>query len=546
MAVFDADRLVGQTLGRRYRLSRLLRQRDDFYSFEALDILSGKVVVVRIVHAGMPAHGEHYAATILTSVTHPRLVAYSDGQHHSLNVLGSKRLSLVRDKKVTSLKDEVRRRLYSPGGFRLGTVAQDILEGLEALHSHSLAHGDLKPNNVFLQDDGRWQLADYGLDTLDVKSSSPFDDWDVKFVSPELLTGGRGSTASDVFSFAQILLWLAGSDALGANDPHLIHRDAWRWSLRIATSRDPEMRPSASALYDVLFSDGSNAVREALKLIDSKQMYELAHRDYLKRVELVGPSRPNADESGPAIFKAITRLRSDVERHPYISLGLNRIETIARYVSSLSLILPAEPPFHSTWHQMLTDTSERDHLYELGFDLDSDWTESIFSRYQAIGSGDLATSLPEEAMTPEIRAALQPSAADLLVRFKDELKLARRLRSEIMTEEDLLYSDEVAAVLSRYSPLITADEVRNMEQSKLLLAIHDHDRSLFPAFQFNPGTGTVYSAISAVNEVLYRGSGWGVLMWWRRFNRALGAIPQNVLSEEMADEIVRVAKLSLA
>jgi hypothetical protein len=132
-----------------------------------------------------------------------------------------------------------------------------------------------------------------------------------------------------------------------------------------------------------------------------------------------------------------------------------------------------------------------------------------------------------------------------LANFKRELDLARHARAEILAEEELLYSEEVAALLATSTPGITADEVRSLEQSGLLLALHDYDRALFPRFQFDE-TGTRFPAIALVNQVLRRdGGGWGIVAWWRRPRRGLdGRSPKDVLGEHEPEFFLDLAQSS--
>jgi len=50
--------------------------------------------------------------------------------------------------------------------FEVGRVALDVLDVLEAAHSHAIVHRDIKPENVFLLKDGRVKLLDFGIARL--------------------------------------------------------------------------------------------------------------------------------------------------------------------------------------------------------------------------------------------------------------------------------------------------------------------------------------------------------------------------------------------
>src|SRR5581483_5309422 len=46
---------------------------------------------------------------------------------------------------------------------RVVQLARDLLEALSFVHRHGMIHRDLKPDNVWLTDDGRAKLGDFGI-----------------------------------------------------------------------------------------------------------------------------------------------------------------------------------------------------------------------------------------------------------------------------------------------------------------------------------------------------------------------------------------------
>ena len=96
------------------------------------------------------------------------------------------------------------------------TVACLALEGLEELHQRGIVHGNVKPSNIFLIDDGlvfqdHVKLLDPGL-TLpglgqlrEDPGVAPLGVQDIAFLSPEQLAGEEPDTRSDMFSLATVL-----------------------------------------------------------------------------------------------------------------------------------------------------------------------------------------------------------------------------------------------------------------------------------------------------------------------------------------------------
>lgn len=94
---------------------------------------------------------------------------------------------------------------------------KDIAEGLKYLHKHPVAHGDLTPSNVLIDDDERAVLTDFGLSVIlggFTNLSVTYSDAKIgaqAWAAPELFfdpPDGKGpnpSPPSDVYSFACIM-----------------------------------------------------------------------------------------------------------------------------------------------------------------------------------------------------------------------------------------------------------------------------------------------------------------------------------------------------
>ena len=103
---------------------------------------------------------------------------------------------------------------------RVVSIGSQIAAGLAAAHAAGVVHGDLKPANIIITDDGMVKILDFGLAARFHVSSSdddtlpaPSDDRSTvvgtpAYMSPERANGEPATEASDVFAFGLILFEL--------------------------------------------------------------------------------------------------------------------------------------------------------------------------------------------------------------------------------------------------------------------------------------------------------------------------------------------------
>lgn len=158
-------------------------------------------------------------------------------------------------------------------------IAVPLLDALACVHAQGVVHGDLKPSNVMLGDDGL-RLFDFGLGLaldgplagLPHLSHGRFEAWTPAYAAPELFEGGTPSTASDLYAVACVLYELITGRHPFERVPSLKARDqgmqlpakappgmpgkAWA-ALRRALAFDPEQRRvDAGQLRDAFAAQG--------------------------------------------------------------------------------------------------------------------------------------------------------------------------------------------------------------------------------------------------------------------------------------------------
>ncbi|EIW87470.1 hypothetical protein CONPUDRAFT_46313 [Coniophora puteana RWD-64-598 SS2] len=118
---------------------------------------------------------------------------------------------------------------HSPDAIR-ESLLYDISLGLEYLHTQSIIHGDMKPENVFVALDGRACIGDYGLASVNSASqnwttkSRSLNSGTLRYQAPELFKDAQIGRATDMYAFgciiyevSQITTWLVVQPPLTKN-----------------------------------------------------------------------------------------------------------------------------------------------------------------------------------------------------------------------------------------------------------------------------------------------------------------------------------------
>jgi serine/threonine protein kinase len=87
--------------------------------------------------------------------------------------------------------------------MQVGRIMEQVLEGLAHAHQHGVLHRDIKPSNIFLCDDGRIKLVDFGVARAADNSRATRTGQLVgtmDYIAPERFTANGGGPASDVYA----------------------------------------------------------------------------------------------------------------------------------------------------------------------------------------------------------------------------------------------------------------------------------------------------------------------------------------------------------
>jgi serine/threonine-protein kinase len=123
-------------------------------------------------------------------------------------------------------------------------IAEEMAKGLAHAHQRGVLHRDLKPANVFLCEDGRVKLLDFGLAHL-LGTEGVSGAGTPAYMAPEQARGQEVDQRADVYAAGRVL-----GDMLGERRPRRLEK-----AVALATSTDPAARPrDGQAWLDLLLT----------------------------------------------------------------------------------------------------------------------------------------------------------------------------------------------------------------------------------------------------------------------------------------------------
>lgn len=215
----DREDLVGAIVASRYRLQSLRPGGADTNSvFEALDTRDGGLVVVRLVAIHPVTDGESTAGegdtTLPTESMKRQLLAVAGVSHPVLVTPLDWGETVLRDERfvfvVTEKLEGVSLRELLDRGRRLSAsqaivLALDLCRGLHHLHQLGIAHGDVRPANVFVSPNLRARLAGLGVKGS-VGGAASLSIEQARYAAPEFAVDATASPEGDVYALALTVL----------------------------------------------------------------------------------------------------------------------------------------------------------------------------------------------------------------------------------------------------------------------------------------------------------------------------------------------------
>ena len=261
---------IGQLLDGRYRVESLIARGGMATVYLGTDTRLERTVALKIMHAEL-ANDEDFVrrfvgeARSVAQLSHPNVVTvYDQGADGQVLYLA---MEYVPGRTLRDLLNS-RGRLSPREAL---DIMAGVLGGLAAAHDAGIAHRDVKPENVLLNDSGAVKVADFGLARLLAgvsQTKSGMIIGTAAYLAPEQVAGGAADARTDVYAAGVMLFELltgrqphTGDTPLAVAYKHVNEvvpppssvvpglPPALDALVALATSRDPELRPGDAGQF---------------------------------------------------------------------------------------------------------------------------------------------------------------------------------------------------------------------------------------------------------------------------------------------------------
>ena len=195
--------------------------------YSGFDDKNDRAVALKVMMADLEGDSEtrerfYREAKIAGRLQHRNLISvYDMGEDEG-------RLFMVMELLQGDTLNDYLKKNSSPGLETCLDLMGQMCEGLAVAHAHGIFHRDLKPGNLFIQDDGSLKILDFGVARLadSNMTASGFIVGTPDFMSPEQARGKEIDHRSDIFSTGAVFYYiLSGRKPFAAADlPAVLHK----------------------------------------------------------------------------------------------------------------------------------------------------------------------------------------------------------------------------------------------------------------------------------------------------------------------------------
>jgi serine/threonine protein kinase len=240
-------------------------------------------------------------AQVIQLLSHPNIVSV----HEVIDEPGSEGPSLVMEYvQGSTLEAFLKGGKPLPSDFTL-SIAVQVARALEHAHAMGVIHGDIKPGNILISDDGEQaKIADFGIAKMMTEIGDPQHRLygTPRYVSPEQILGQKADQRSDLFSLGVVLYeMLTGRSPFAGQTSREITNEIARGGADLSAEALQDVpEPLRAVLGRALERDPANRFQSARQMAESIEnpQQESAETDTVATQdlsELVVPEIPDLD-----------------------------------------------------------------------------------------------------------------------------------------------------------------------------------------------------------------------------------------------------------
>ena len=193
---------IGSLVDARYRISARVGHGGMAEVYEGVDIITKKVVAIKLIRKDVmnnPVNLKRFKneATIAASLNHPNIVkVYNHGTVDGIPYIANEFI------KGQNLKEVLDFRSALPVPEAVDYMLQ-LAGALSYAHQRGIVHRDIKPDNIYVMNDGTVKLGDFGIAQAGPEEFSEGQNeivGSVHYLAPEISLGKPASALSDIYS----------------------------------------------------------------------------------------------------------------------------------------------------------------------------------------------------------------------------------------------------------------------------------------------------------------------------------------------------------
>ena len=490
------DPLVGRMVDGRYHVESRIARGGMATVYLALDRRLDREVALKVMHPDLTGDEDFVSrfireARAAARLSHPNVVqVYDQGGDGDLLYLAMEYLpgrtlrESLSERGALTIRESLR-------------VLEPVLDALAAAHRAGIVHGDIKPENVVLTDDGRAKVADFGLARAGAATLTTAAPGRLlgtaAYLAPELLTRGIADARADVYA-AGILLFemLTGTQPFTGDDAAQVAR-------RHVVEAVPE--PSSLAAHIPVELDDlvamATAVDPDLRPANAEQLLALTRAARQAVPESVLDVRPSAPRSSPESTTQV--VAGDLVRHDTRALAVPPPHAMVQH----GYEVPAAEPLPGT-RRRRRGRRLAVVLAVLALGAATAWWflagPGSFTRIPQVSGRSLTAA--GDALT---QAGLRPATAQV---FSDTVPAGRVVRTEPPVGRRVRHGSTVTIDLSKGPQLFDVPQVTGRteaEARKLLAQVHLTAGSVDSTYDDHARAGRVIRSEPPAGTALRRG-----------------------------------------